>query len=65
MLYGRQVRCNLVIELLFDDEVCLSDSEIRKEEGKNAYYYRGEACLTKELVEDFSSNPLVVLRRVG
>ena len=37
------------IELPFDDEFSLSDGEISEEEGKDAYWYRGEPCLTKEL----------------
>ena len=43
---------NEAIELLFDDEFGLC-SEINIEEGQDAYCYRGEACSTKELVEDF------------
>ena len=44
-----------MIELLFDLEFGLSGSEICGAEGEDAYYYRGEACLTKESVEDFGS----------
>ena len=53
-----------MIELLFDNEFCLSSSEISEEHGEDAYCYRGDACLTKESVEDFriksvsSSSPL-------
>ena len=46
---------NEVIELLLDDEFSLSGSKISEEEGEDAYCYRGEACLTKESVEDFRS----------
>ena len=46
---------NYVIELLFDVEFDLSGSEICGAEGEDTYYYRGEACLTKESVEDFGS----------
>ena len=42
-----------MIELLFGDEFGLSGSEISEEKGKEAYCYRGEGCLTKELVEEF------------
>ena len=34
------------MELLFDDEFGLSDGETSEEEGKDAYCYRGAACLT-------------------
>ena len=42
-----------MIEVLVDVEFGLSGSEISEGEGEDAYYYRGEACLTKESVEDF------------
>ena len=45
---------NEAIGLLFDDEFGLCN-EINEEEGQDAYCYRGEACSTKELVEDFGS----------
>ena len=35
-----------------------SGSEISKEEGEDAYCYRGEACLTKEFVQEFGSKPV-------
>ena len=44
-----------MIELLFDDEFGLSGSEINEEDGKDTYCYGGEACMTKESVEDFGS----------
>ena len=44
-----------MIELLFDHVFDLSGSKISEGEGEDAYCYRGEACLTKESVEDFSS----------
>ena len=44
-----------MIELLFDNDFGLSGSEIKSED---AYCYRGEACLTKELVEHFRSKPV-------
>ena len=44
-----------MIELLFDDEFGLSGSEISEEEGEDAYCYRGEACSTKESVDDIGS----------
>ena len=43
------------MELLFDDEFGLFGSELSEGEGEDAYCYREEACLTKELVEDFRS----------
>ena len=42
---------NEAIEVLFDDKFGLSDSDLSEEESKDTYYRR-EACLTKELVED-------------
>ena len=39
-----------MIELLFDDEISLSDGETSNED---TYCDRREACLTKESVEDF------------
>ena len=50
------------MELLFDNEFGLSCSEINEEEGEDTYCYRGEACLTKELVEDLEAYRLVVLQ---
>ena len=42
-----------MIELLFDDEFDLSGGEISEEEGEDTYCYNGEACSTKESIEDF------------
>ena len=39
-----------MLELLFDDEFDICGSKISEGEGEDAYYYRGEACLTKESV---------------
>ena len=44
-----------MLELLFDDEFGICGSKVSEGEGEDAYYYRGEACLTKESVEDFRS----------
>ena len=46
---------NEAIELLFDDEFSLSGSELSEGGGKDAHCYRGEACSTKESLEDFRS----------
>ena len=43
------------IELLFDNEFGLLGNEISDQEGEGAYSNRGQACSTKESVEDFGS----------
>ena len=40
------------IELLFNEEVGLSDGEISEEEGEDAYCYSRESCWTKEYVDN-------------
>ena len=40
------------MELLFDNEFSLSDSEISEEENEDAYCYRAKACLTKKLLDN-------------
>ena len=51
-MYSGEVRCKLRDRITISS-VC--DGEISEEEGEDAYCYRGEAGLTKELVDDFGS----------
>ena len=63
---GRQVKCNriiiIVVVVIVDDNFSLSYGETTEKEGEDAYCYRGEACLTKELIEDFEASWVVVLQ---
>ena len=45
---------NKAMELLFDDEISLSDGEISEEESEDAYCYRVKAYLTKKSFEEAS-----------
>ena len=47
--------------MIFDNEFSLSGSEVCEEEGEDSYY-RGEASLIKESVEDFGSKSVSCFR---
>ena len=43
-----------VIDLLFDDDFCLSDGDLSDEEGDGLYAYLGDRSLSREAVEYLS-----------
>ena len=43
------------IDLVFDDDFGLSDSDLCEEEGDRLYAYLGDRSLSREAVEDLSS----------